>query len=164
MMMATMYGDEVANEYTTGADQAALTIEQIEASGKKLSNKEKKKLLKAAEQKQRGLEYDEALMKASAEGAQFACSQSIVDPNDLQWQNSLDVHIPSLSISAHNKELFVDTEFHIAHGRRYGLVGPNGKDIVTHSCIPYLCSHDNMNTFVLLRRWKVYTPQNDFFW
>lgn len=29
--------------------------------------------------------------------------------------------------SAHNKELFVDTELHIAHGRRYGLVGPNGE-------------------------------------
>lgn len=64
---------------------------------------EKKKLLKAAEQKQRGLEYDEALMKASAEGAQFACSQTIIDPNDLQWANSLDVNIPSVSISAHNK-------------------------------------------------------------
>jgi len=124
-MMATMYGDEVAQEYTTGAEQA-LTVEQLEAKGKKLSNKEKKKIQKAAEQRQRGLEYDQALMKASAEGAQFACSQSIVDPGDLQWQNSLDVHIPSLSISAHNKELFVDTEFHIAHGRRYGLVGPNG--------------------------------------
>lgn len=58
--------------------------------------------------------------------AQFAVSQSIVDVNDPQWQNALDVIIPNLSISAHNKELFVNTEFNIVHGRRYGLVGPNG--------------------------------------
>lgn len=62
----------------------------------------------------------------SAEGAQFAVSQSAVDENDPLWQNALDINIPSLSISAHNKELFLDAELSIAHGRRYGLVGPNG--------------------------------------
>ena len=31
-----------------------------------------------------------------------------------------------VSISAHNKELLVNAEFNIAHGRRYGLVGANG--------------------------------------
>lgn len=76
--------------------------------------------------KERKAEYDVAALKASQEGAQFACSQSIIDPNDPHWQNSLDVIIPSISISAHNKELFVNTELHIVHGRRYGLVGPNG--------------------------------------
>ena len=65
-------------------------------------------------------------MKASIEGAQFAVSQSIVDINDPQWQNALDIIIPSISISAHSKELFVNTELSIVHGRRYGLVGPNG--------------------------------------
>jgi ATP-binding cassette subfamily F protein 1 len=65
-------------------------------------------------------------MKASIEGAQFAVSQTIIDPNDANWQNQLDIIIPSVSISAHSKELFVNTELNIVHGRRYGLVGPNG--------------------------------------
>lgn len=53
-------------------------------------------------------------------------SQSVIDPNDPQWQNALDIIIPNISISAHKKELFINTEFNIVHGRRYGLVGPNG--------------------------------------
>ena len=36
-------------------------------------------------------------------GAQFAVSQSVVDPNDPMWQNALDIIIPSLSVSAHKK-------------------------------------------------------------
>jgi ATP-binding cassette subfamily F protein 1 len=59
-------------------------------------------------------------------GAQFACSQTVIDPKDPQWQNALDIIIPNLSISAHSKELFVNAELSIVHGRRYGLVGPNG--------------------------------------
>ena len=38
----------------------------------------------------------------------------------------LDINIPSVSISAHNKELLINTELRIVHGRKYGLVGPNG--------------------------------------
>ncbi len=60
------------------------------------------------------------------DGAQFAVSQSAIEPTDPLWQNMLDIIIPSISISAHNKELFVNTELRIAHGRKYGLVGPNG--------------------------------------
>lgn len=60
-------------------------------------------------------------------GAQFACSQTAVNENDPQWQNSLDINIPSFTISAAGKVLFKDAVFNIAHGRRYGLVGPNGK-------------------------------------
>ena len=61
------------------------------------------------------------------EGAQFACSQTAVNENDPQWQNSLDINIPSFNISAAGKILFKDAQFNIAHGRRYGLVGPNGR-------------------------------------
>ncbi|CAM9198842.1 unnamed protein product, partial [Ectocarpus fasciculatus] len=72
------------------------------------------------------IKYDRAALQASADGAQFAVSQSVVNPNDPQWLNALDVIIPNFSISAHNKELFYNAELNIAHGRRYGLVGPNG--------------------------------------
>mmetsp|Transcript_26320 Transcript_26320/g.39018 ORF Transcript_26320/g.39018 Transcript_26320/m.39018 type:complete len:1021 (-) Transcript_26320:176-3238(-) len=125
VMRSTMFGDEVANEYGP-PPTATVEPEPVAVSGKKLSNKEKKKLEREREAKVREAAYDVALMKASQEGAQFAVSQSAVDENDPQWQNALDISVPSLSISAHNKELFVDAELNIAHGRRYGLVGPNG--------------------------------------
>ena len=96
-------------------------------NGKKLSNKERKKIIKAREAAARAAEYEETAAKASMEGAQFACSQTAVNANDPQWQNSLDINIPSFNISAAGKILFKDAAFNIAHGRRYGLVGPNGK-------------------------------------
>eukprot|EP01082_Thalassiosira_pseudonana_P006373 g5807.t1 g5807 contig20:201797-205339(+) len=97
------------------------------SDGKKLSNKERKKLIKAREAAERAAEYEKQAAKASVEGAQFACSQTAFNENDPQWQNSLDIQIPSFNISAAGKILFKDAEFNIAHGRRYGLVGPNGK-------------------------------------
>lgn len=96
-------------------------------NGKKLSNKERKKIIKAREAAARAAEYEGTAAKASAEGAQFACSQTAVNVNDPQWQNSLDINIPSFNISAAGKILFKDAQFNIAHSRRYGLVGPNGK-------------------------------------
>ncbi len=54
-----------------------------------------------------------------------------MNENDPQWQNALDVKIPDFSISAHNKELFYNSSLNIAHGRRYGFVGPNGQGKTT---------------------------------
>lgn len=41
--------------------------------------------------------------------------------------NTLDINIPSFNISAAGKILFKDASLNIAHGRRYGLVAPNGR-------------------------------------
>lgn len=81
--------------------------------GKKLSNKERKKLIKAREAAQRAAEYEKEAAKASTEGAQFACSQTAVNENDPQWQNSLDINIPSFNISAAGKILFKDAQFNV---------------------------------------------------
>jgi len=96
-------------------------------NGKKLSNKERKRLLKERQAAERQAEYEKEAAKASAEGAQFACSQTAVNEDDPQWQHSLDINIPSFSISAAGKILFEDATFNIGHGKRYGLIGPNGK-------------------------------------
>ncbi|GKY97658.1 hypothetical protein MPSEU_000724100 [Mayamaea pseudoterrestris] len=84
------------------------------------------KLIKAKQAAQREAQYEMAAAKASREGAQFACSQTAVNENDSNWENSLDINVPSFSISAAGKILFKDAALSIAHGRRYGLVGPNG--------------------------------------
>jgi ATP-binding cassette subfamily F protein 1 len=89
-------------------------------NGKKLSNKERKRLLKQREAEAREKEYEVAAAKASREGAQFACSQTAVNENDPQWENSLDINIPNFSISAAGKILFKDASLTIGHGRRYG--------------------------------------------
>jgi hypothetical protein len=88
--------------------------------GKKLSNKDRKKLQKQREAEARAREYEEVAAKNSREGAQFACSQTAVNENDPQWENSMDINIPNFSISAAGKILFKDASLTIAHGRRYG--------------------------------------------
>jgi ATP-binding cassette subfamily F protein 1 len=95
--------------------------------GKKLSNKERKRLQKEREAAERMAEYEKIAAKNSLEGAQFACSQTAVNEKDPQWENSLDINVPNFSISAAGKILFKDASLTIAHGRRYGLVGPNGR-------------------------------------
>uniref|UniRef100_A0A7S2JXI3 ABC transporter domain-containing protein n=1 Tax=Leptocylindrus danicus TaxID=163516 RepID=A0A7S2JXI3_9STRA len=95
--------------------------------GKKLSNKERKKILKQREAEERAKAFEKAAAKASVEGAQFACSQTAINEKDPQWQNSVDINIPSFNISAAGKILFKDASLNIAHGRRYGLVAPNGR-------------------------------------
>ena len=127
-MKATMYGDDVHSEWGNpkAVNEEDDDDDEADSSpGKKgkLSNKAKRKLQKEKEAKEREIEYNKAMMKASAEGAQFAVSQSAINPDDPQWQNALDIIIPSISISAHNKELFLNAELNIVHGRRYGLVG-----------------------------------------
>lgn len=96
-------------------------------NGKKLSNKERKKLLKEREAAARAAEYEKIAAKASREGAQFACSQTAVNEKDPQWENALDISIPNFSVSAAGKILFKDASLNIGHGRRYGLVGANGR-------------------------------------
>lgn len=127
-MMSTMYGDEVFDEDArpNQDEEDGNELANIAKKGGKLSNRDKRRLQKEAEAKEREDEYQKALLKASIEGAQFAVSQTVVDLNDPQWQNALDVVIPNFSISARNKELFVNSELTIAQSRRYGLVGPNG--------------------------------------
>ena len=108
--------------------------------GKKLSNKERKRLIKEREAAARAAEYEMVAVKASAEGAQFACSQTAVNTKDPQWQNSLDINVPNFSISAAGKILFKDAALNIAHGRRYGLVGANGRGKST--LLKMIASHD----------------------
>ena len=132
-MSATLFGDEVFSEYSRPKATAAAKEEDDEEEGdgkgkkgKGKSNKSKRKALKEQEAKEREDEYNRVMMKKSIEGGQFACSQTIVDLNDPIWQNMLDIIIPNFSISAHSKELFLNAELNVVHGRRYGLVGPNG--------------------------------------
>ena len=127
-------------EADAAGDEDDLSKLMYGPDGKKLSNKERKRLIKEREAKQRQAEYEKSAAKASREGAQFACSQTAFNDKDPQWQNSLDINIPSFNISAAGKILFKDASLTIGHGRRYGLVGPNGRGKST--LLKMIASHD----------------------
>ncbi|KAM6184019.1 ATP-binding cassette sub-family F member 1 isoform 6-T6 [Erethizon dorsatum] len=92
-----------------------------------LSKKEKKKL-----KKQMDYERQVASLKAAnAAENDFSVSQAEVSSRQAMLENASDIKLEKFSISAHGKELFVNADLFIVAGRRYGLVGPNGKGKTT---------------------------------
>lgn len=51
---------------------------------------------------------------------------SVLDGDDEADANVKDITIENFSVSARGKELLKNTSVKISHGKRYGLVGPNG--------------------------------------
>lgn len=92
-----------------------------------LSKKEKKKM-----KKQMDYEKQVATMKKaiSAEN-DFSVSQAELSSRQAMLENASDIKLEKFSISAHGKELFVNADLYVVAGRRYGLVGPNGKGKTT---------------------------------
>ncbi|XP_066470347.1 ATP-binding cassette sub-family F member 1 [Tiliqua scincoides] len=92
-----------------------------------LSKKEKKKL-----KKQLDFERQVATLKAAnAAENDFSVSQAEMSSRQAMLENASDIKLEKFSISAHGKELFVNADLYIVAGRRYGLVGPNGKGKTT---------------------------------
>nr|XP_020667951.1 ATP-binding cassette sub-family F member 1 [Pogona vitticeps] len=92
-----------------------------------LSKKEKKKL-----KKQMDFERQVASLKAAnAAENDFSVSQAELSSRQAMLENASDIKLEKFSISAHGKELFVNADLYIVAGRRYGLVGPNGKGKTT---------------------------------
>uniref|UniRef100_A0A7N8WW48 ATP-binding cassette sub-family F member 1 n=1 Tax=Mastacembelus armatus TaxID=205130 RepID=A0A7N8WW48_9TELE len=61
----------------------------------------------------------------------FSISQAEMSSRQAMLENASDIKLERFSISAHGKELFVNADLLIVAGRRYGLVGPNGKGKTT---------------------------------
>ncbi|XP_020781560.2 ATP-binding cassette sub-family F member 1 [Boleophthalmus pectinirostris] len=92
-----------------------------------LSKKEKKK-------KKKQLEYERQVASVRAQNAMegdFSISQAELSSRQAMLENASDIKLERFSISAHGKELFVNADLLIVAGRRYGLVGPNGKGKTT---------------------------------
>ncbi|XP_029975859.1 ATP-binding cassette sub-family F member 1 isoform X2 [Salarias fasciatus] len=92
-----------------------------------LSKKEKKK-------KKKQLEYERQVASVRAQSAlegDFSVSQAEMSSRQAMLENASDIKLERFSISAHGKELFVNADLLIVAGRRYGLVGPNGKGKTT---------------------------------
>ncbi|KAJ8773459.1 hypothetical protein K2173_004289 [Erythroxylum novogranatense] len=98
---------------------------EISATDKELKKREKKDLLAvhAAEHaKQEALRDDH-----DAFSVVIGSRTSVLEGNDEADANVKDITIENFSVSARGKELLKNASVKISHGKRYGLVGPNGK-------------------------------------
>ncbi|GMH15944.1 hypothetical protein Nepgr_017785 [Nepenthes gracilis] len=92
---------------------------------KELKKREKKDMLiaHAAEQaKQEALKDDH-----DAFTVVIGSRASVLEGGDEADANIKDITIENFSVSARGKELLKNASLKISHGKRYGLVGPNGK-------------------------------------
>ncbi|CAI9111325.1 OLC1v1011527C1 [Oldenlandia corymbosa var. corymbosa] len=97
----------------------------IQMSDKELKKRERKEMLasQAVElAKQEALKDDRDAFTVT-----IGSRVSVLDGEDDADANVKDITVDSFSVSARGKELLKNASVKIAHGKRYGLVGPNGK-------------------------------------
>ncbi|KAG5455293.1 hypothetical protein CSKR_105152 [Clonorchis sinensis] len=84
----------------------------------------------------------------------------------------LDIKVENFSIAAKGKDLFVNASLQITHGRRYGLVGPNGLFGMSVSQLSgqaanLLTGRSNLacgSRLLLSRPWKPFSRRASFRW
>uniref|UniRef100_A0A8B9V0U0 ATP binding cassette subfamily F member 1 n=1 Tax=Anas zonorhyncha TaxID=75864 RepID=A0A8B9V0U0_9AVES len=111
-----------------GPQMTLFSQKEEEEDGRKKKNRKNEK-----NKGRRPMEYERqvATMKAAAAGDDFSVSQAELSSRQAMLENASDIKLEKFSISAHGKELFVNADLYIVAGRRYGLVGPNGKGKTT---------------------------------
>ncbi|XP_004561005.2 ATP-binding cassette sub-family F member 1 isoform X2 [Maylandia zebra] len=117
-------GDTTISAEDVIAEQAKKPEDDLYAN---LTKKEKKK-------KKKQMEYERQVASVRAQNAlegDFSISQAEMSSRQAMLENASDIKLERFSISAHGKELFVNADLLIVAGRRYGLVGPNGKGKTT---------------------------------
>ncbi|XP_059662014.1 ABC transporter F family member 4 [Cornus florida] len=96
----------------------------ISMANKELKKREKKDLLAAhavEQAKQQALKDDH-----DAFTVVIGSRAAVLDGEDEADANVKDITIDNFSVSARGKELMKNASVKISHGKRYGLVGPNG--------------------------------------
>nr|KAF6271186.1 ATP binding cassette subfamily F member 1 [Pipistrellus kuhlii] len=105
-----------------------------EEDGEDRTKEEPSKQGKVTSKRAEQLEYERqvaSLKAAHAAENDFSVSQAEVSSRQAMLENASDIKLEKFSISAHGKELFVNADLYVVAGRRYGLVGPNGKGKTT---------------------------------
>ncbi|XP_010261603.1 PREDICTED: ABC transporter F family member 4 [Nelumbo nucifera] len=124
--------DEDVPDYGSGEEDSKKPVQRrpeskpldIIVSEKELKKREKKDLLAAhavEQAKQDALKDDR-----DAFTVVIGSRASVLDGEDSADANVKDVTIDNFSVSARGKELLKNASVKISHGKRYGLVGPNG--------------------------------------
>ncbi|OMP03676.1 ABC transporter-like protein [Corchorus olitorius] len=115
-----------SEEEQTQSNRHQRQLKQLDTSisEKELKKREKKEMLaaQAVEQaKKEALKDDH-----DAFTVVIGSRASVLDGEDEADANVKDITIENFSVSARGKELLKNTSVKISHGKRYGLVGPNG--------------------------------------
>ncbi|XP_041068895.1 ATP-binding cassette sub-family F member 1 isoform X4 [Carcharodon carcharias] len=118
---------KVKSEDEMEVDEKAAMEKGTDDKYANMSKKEKKKLKKQIEFQR---QVDTLKASNDAEG-DFSVSQAEQSSRQAMLENASDIKLERFSISAHGKELFINADLYIVAGRRYGLVGPNGKGKTT---------------------------------
>ncbi|XP_031259956.1 ABC transporter F family member 4 [Pistacia vera] len=130
--------DEEDDNYASGEEQEKIDVQkqlnrqqrnetkqlEISVTDKELKKREKKDMLAAyavAQAKQDALKDDH-----DAFTVVIGSRASVLDGQEDADANVKDITIDNFSVSARGKELLKNTSVKISHGKRYGLVGPNG--------------------------------------
>ena len=104
------------------------TVEREEKTivlGGKTEKEERKARQKELEAARKEALAKEQAMQEDDDAFNVRCA-NLTDEVREQMANSKDIKIDGFSVSARGKELLTNTDLTIVHGRRYGLVGPNG--------------------------------------
>ncbi|XVF69510.1 hypothetical protein PTKIN_Ptkin11bG0087500 [Pterospermum kingtungense] len=118
------YGSEEEQTQSNRHQRQGLRPLDTTVSDKELKKREKKEILaaQAAEHaKQEALKDDH-----DAFTVVIGSRASVLDGEDEADANVKDITIDNFSVSARGKELLKNASVKISHGKRYGLVGPNG--------------------------------------
>ncbi|KVI07337.1 ABC transporter F family member 4-like [Cynara cardunculus var. scolymus] len=110
---------------STRRQRAEDTMLEISITDKELQKRKKKEMIaeQALEQaKQEALKDDRDAFTVVI-GARAA----VLDGQEEADANVKDITVDNFSVSARGKELLKNASVKISHGKRYGLVGPNGK-------------------------------------
>ncbi|TMW46226.1 hypothetical protein DOY81_008700 [Sarcophaga bullata] len=119
--------DDNKSQRKTSEEPTSDAVEK-DKKEKKLTHKEKKKLKKQEEyEKQMELMTKKGGLGHSDLDSNFTMSQvQKTAGQKAALEHAVDIKIENFTISAKGNDLFVNANLLIAHGRRYGLVGPNG--------------------------------------
>ncbi|KAJ4795004.1 ATP-binding cassette sub-family F member 1 [Rhynchospora pubera] len=95
-----------------------------EKDNKKKERKEEMKAHAAEVARQEALKDDRDAFSVVVGGSHATADD---ESNNSTMDNVKDIVVENFSVSARGKELFKNASVKISHGKRYGLVGPNGK-------------------------------------
>uniref|UniRef100_A0A672Z5F1 ATP-binding cassette sub-family F member 1 n=1 Tax=Sphaeramia orbicularis TaxID=375764 RepID=A0A672Z5F1_9TELE len=125
--------EEEAEEESDGGDMM-MSAEDVIAEQAKQDEDDPFANMSKKEKKKKKKQYERQVASVRAQNAlegDFSVSQAEMSSRQAMLENASDIKLERFSISAHGKELFVNADLLIVAGRRYGLVGPNGKGKTT---------------------------------
>lgn len=127
-------GDASAQRQAANRGQEERAKEKRTGSLQSVSTQQRKKQERRKEKKEHILAQTQVIEKEKALNESPEDAYSVRFSRQPDWSalaNMKDVKVEGFSVSARGKDLLVNTNLTIVHGRRYGLVGPNGKGKTT---------------------------------